>query len=32
MEDKRIIDLFFARDEACLREVTKKYGKLIKYI
>ena len=32
MEDKRIIDLFFARDEACLREVTKKYGKLIMHI
>ncbi|MBQ8260038.1 MAG: sigma-70 family RNA polymerase sigma factor [Clostridia bacterium] len=32
MDDKRIIDLFFARDEACLREVTKKYGKLIMHI
>ena len=32
MEDKRIIDLFFARDEACLREVTKKYGKLIMHL
>lgn len=28
MEDKRIIEMFFARDEACLAAVTNKYGKL----
>lgn len=32
MDDKRIIELFFARDERALREVTKKYGKLIMHI
>lgn len=32
MDDKRIIELFFARDEAALREVTKKYGKLCMHI
>ena len=28
MDDKRIIEMFFARDEACLAAVTNKYGKL----
>ena len=32
MDDKRIIELFFARDERALREVTKKYGKLCMHI
>ena len=32
MDDKRIIELFFARDEAALREVTKKYGKLCMHL
>ncbi len=32
MDDKRIIELFFARDEVALREVTKKYGKLCMHL
>lgn len=32
MEDNKIIELFFARDEACLAEVTKKYGKLCMHL
>ena len=32
MDDKRIIELFFASDEAALREVTKKYGKLCMHL
>lgn len=32
MDDNRIIELFFARDEACLSEVTKKYGKLCMHL
>ena len=32
MEDKRIIEMFFARDEAALLEVTKKYGKLCMHL
>ena len=32
MDDKKIIELFFARDEACLCEVSKKYGKLCMHL
>lgn len=32
MDDNKIIELFFARDEACLAEVTKKYGKLCMHL
>ena len=32
MDDKRIIEMFFARDEACLAAVTNKYGKLCMHI
>ena len=32
MDDKKIIELFFARDEAALLEVTKKYGKLCMHL
>lgn len=32
MDDKRIIDLFFARDEQALCEVEKKYGKLCMHL
>ena len=32
MDDNKIIELFFARDEACLSEVTKKYGKLCMHL
>lgn len=32
MDDKRIIELFFARDEQALREVAKKYGKLCMHL
>ena len=32
MEDKRIIELFFARSEAALVESEKKYGKYLRYI
>ena len=32
MEDKRIIELFFGRDEAAIAESGKKYGKYLRYI
>lgn len=32
MEDKRIVELFFARDESALGETEKKYGGLCRYI
>ena len=32
MNDKRIIELFFARDEEAIKETEKKYGKLCRYI
>jgi RNA polymerase sigma-70 factor (ECF subfamily) len=32
MEDKRIIELFFGRDEAAIVESGKKYGKYLRYI
>lgn len=32
MDDKKIIELFFARDEAALDSVEKKYGALCRYI
>ena len=32
MEDKKIIELFFARDEEAIAETEKKYGKLCRYI
>ena len=32
MDDKKIIELFFARDEGAIAETEKKYGKLCRYI
>lgn len=32
MDDKKIIDLFFARDENAIAEIEKKYGALCRYI
>ena len=32
MDDKKIIELFFARDEEALAQTEKKYGALCKYI
>ena len=32
MDDKKIIELFFARDEGAIAETEKKYGKLCSYI
>ena len=32
MDDKKIIELFFARDEEAIKETEKKYGKLCSYI
>lgn len=32
MDDKKIIDLFFARDESAITETEKKYGALCRYI
>ena len=32
MDDKRIIELLFARDEQALREIEEKYGGLCRYI
>ena len=32
MEDKKIIELFFGRDEAAIAESGKKYGKYLRYI
>ena len=32
MDDKKIIELFFARDEKALSETEKKYGKLARYV
>lgn len=32
MDDKKIIELFFARDEAALRAIEEKYGALCRYI
>lgn len=32
MDDKRIIELFFARDEQALREIEEKYGRLCRFI
>ena len=32
MDDKKIIELFFARDEEALKETEKKYGKLCRYV
>lgn len=32
MDDKRIIEMLFARDEQALREIEKKYGGLCRYI
>ena len=32
MDDKRIIELFFERDEAALKETSEKYGAYCRYI
>ena len=32
MDDKRIIELYFSRDESAISETDKKYGKLCRYI
>ena len=32
MDDKKIIELFFARDEKAISETEKKYGKLARYV
>lgn len=32
MDDKKIIDLFFALDENAIAEIEKKYGALCRYI
>ena len=32
MDDKKIIEMFFARDEGAIKETEKKYGKLCRYI
>ena len=32
MEDKQIVDLYFARNESAIRETEKKYGALCRYI
>ena len=32
MDDKKIIEMFFARNEEAIKETEKKYGKLCRYI